>query len=91
MNSKNRLFLKALIRSRRRIPHIAVHFRWWRAEDQGANGTATDLNILKTAQNVDFLVGQDNAAFCHVLDCVLKKKFTQGNEAGNSSDNDFEN
>ena len=65
--------LKTLIRSRRRIAHIAVHFGRWRAKDQGANCTTTDLDILKTAQNMDSLIGQDDATFCHVFDCILNK------------------
>ena len=70
--------LKTLIRSRRRIAHIAVHFGRWRAKDQGANGTTTDLDILKTAQNVNSLIGQDNATFCHVFDSVLNKELFSG-------------
>ena len=60
--------LEALALTGRDIAKVAVHLARRRAEDQGAEGVAGNLDRREGAENVDFRVGQNDACPRRVLD-----------------------
>lgn len=49
----------------------SVDLRSGRAEDEVADGSLGELDVLVASEDVNFAVGQDDTSFCDVLDGEL--------------------